>query len=364
VRKDFTTSDPQPDVAVLAADVGGTRLRAAAILADGRPALRRERPARTERGPEPFAADVAALLAEVAESAAADGLTLDRRAAIAATGPVSADGSLVDPFNLGPGFHGYPLGAEVGRLLGRETRVGLDTHVALLGEVAHGALQGARDAVFITVSTGVGGAVLAGGRLLTGADGLAGEIGHLPAMAGGPACGCGARGHLEAIASGPAIAAAGEAAARAGRSAELRRRMEAAADGRLSGRDVSEAAAAGDPVAEAVLARARAALARVVVGVVDLLNPEKVVIGGGVVLADPEAWLGTVSRSLERTGLSVHASRVEVILPGLGEDAGLIGCRAFLLGLPPGGQQGRDARAPMPPSARGGRPGPPTSSGR
>ncbi len=100
-------------------------------------------------------------------------------------------------------------------------RVGLDTHVALLGEAAFGALRGTRDAVYVTVSTGVGGAILAGGRLVTGADGLAGEIGHLPVMAGGPRCGCGARGHLEAVASGPAIAAAGEEAARAGRSEAL-----------------------------------------------------------------------------------------------------------------------------------------------
>jgi glucokinase len=340
VRKDFTPRVTPAGLAVLAADVGGTRIRAAAILADGRVSLRRERPARPDRGPLPVAEDVAALLREVVEEAAAHGLHLEPRAAISTTGPVTADGRLVDPSNLGAAFHGFPLGPEVAGRLGRETRLGLDTHVALLGEAAYGALRGARDAVFVTVSTGVGGAILADGRLVVGADGLAGEVGHLPAMAGGPRCGCGARGHLEALASGPAIAAAGESAARAGRSAALRLRLETASDGRLTGSDVTDAAAGGDPAARAIVARARAALARVIVGLVDLLNPEAVVIGGGVVLADPDAWLGSVERGLTRTGLAAHAARVRVLVPDLGEDAGLAGCRPFLLGLleddPPG----------------------------
>ncbi len=345
----FTATGSADDVAVLAADVGGTRLRAAAILADGTVVLRRERPTRFERGPHPVAEDVASLLAEVAAAAEREGLAVGPGAAIAATGPVDATGSLVDPSNLGPAFRGFPLRAEVARRLGREVRVGLDTHLALLGELDHGALRGTRDALYATVSTGVGGAVLAGGRLVVGADGLAGEIGHLPVMAGGPRCGCGGRGHLEAVASGPAIAASGEAAARSGRSAELARRLAAAPDGRLTGRDVAQAAHAGDAVAGAIMARAQAAVARAVVGLVDLLNPERVVLGGGVILADPPSWLGAVRRGLARTGLVVHAARVEVVLAALGEDAGLVGCRPFLLG------SSRDAG----PGARGA-----TSSGR
>ena len=336
MHKIFTSDTPADGAAVLAADVGGTRLRAAVVLPDGSIIRRRERPTRPERGPDPGAADVAELLAGVAAAATREGRALDPRAGIAATGPIDADGSLVDPSNLGPAFRGYPLAAEVGRRLGREVRVGLDTHLALLGEASNGALRGIGEGIYLTVSTGVGGAVLAGGRLLVGADGVAGEVGHLPVMAGGPICGCGARGHLEAVASGPAIARAAEAAARAGRSADLRRRMAAAPDARLTGRDVAAAAAAGDVVATAILERARAALARAVVGLVDLLNPERVVLGGGVILADPTAWLGAVRRAIDRTGLVVHAARVEVVLPELGENAGLVGCRELLLGTPRG----------------------------
>ncbi|MFH1475096.1 MAG: ROK family protein [Chloroflexota bacterium] len=332
MHNDFKSPDSPDQIAVLAADVGGTRLRAAAILADGTVALRRERPTRFERGPHPVADDIAGLLAEVADAAARQGLPVGPGAAIAATGPIDATGSLVDPSNLGPAFRGFPLGAEVARRLGREVRVGLDTHLALLGELDHGALRGTRDALYVTVSTGVGGAMLAGGRLVVGADGLAGEVGHLPVMAGGPRCGCGGRGHLEAVASGPAIAAAGETAARSGRSEELARRMAAAPDGRLTGRDVAQAAEAGDAVAGAIMARARAVVARAGVGLVDLLNPERVVLGGGVILGDPPSWLGAVRRGLDRTGLAVHAARVEVVLPALGDDAGLVGCRPFLLG--------------------------------
>jgi predicted NBD/HSP70 family sugar kinase len=88
----------------------------------------------------------------------------------------------------------------------------------------------------------------------------------------------------------------------------------------------------GDAVASAILARARAAVARALVGLMDLLNPERVVLGGGVILADPPSWFGAARRSPDRTGLVVHVTRVELVLPELGDDAALVGCRPFLQG--------------------------------
>ncbi len=331
MRKDFTERDPGT-LAVLAADMGGTRLRAAVVGADGSIALRAERATLPERGPEAVAGDLAAPLSAVAADAAVAGMAADPSVAVAATGPIDADGRLVDPSNLGPAYFGFPLADELAARLGRPVRVGLDTHIALLGEAAHGALVGVRDAVYVTVSTGVGGAVMARGRLIVGAHGLAGEVGHLPVMVGGPRCGCGARGHLEAIASGPAIAAAGDAAARAGRSATLARAAAVAPGGRPSARDVWAAAAAGDAVAAAILARAQAALGRAIAGLVALLDPERVVLGGGVILGDPGPWLDAVRRQVAAGGQAVPGSSVFIVPAALGDDAGLVGCRPFLLG--------------------------------
>lgn len=297
----------------------------AVALPEGRLVARAERPTRPERGPEAVALDLAELLSEAALGAERLGLDASTiPAVVATTGPIDADGAFVDPSNLGPAFRGFPLRRRVVEHLGRSVRLAQDTHVALLGEWTAGALRGIRDGWYITVSTGVGGAQLVDGHLVTGADRVAGEVGHLWVQAGGPRCGCGARGHLEAVASGPAIALAGQTAARAGRSPAL------AALGRVvTAEDVSSAAEAGDRGAARVLAAARAALGRAVAGLVNIGNPERIVLGGGVLLADPGPWLDACATELRRGGVEQARSRVELRVAALGQDAGLLGCLAY-----------------------------------
>ena len=136
---------------------------------------------------------------------------------IAAPGPVDPRiGTLIEPPNVGPGFRDIPLAVPIADALGLPVVLERDTHVAALGEATYGIARGVRDFLYLTVSTGIGGAIIANGELYGGADGVAGEIGHIPVDLDGPLCGCGSRGHLEAISSGSGIARQARMAIEAG----------------------------------------------------------------------------------------------------------------------------------------------------
>ena len=142
------------------------------------------------------------------------------------------------------------------------------SNVALLAECMFGAARGAREAIYLTISTGVGGAVLTDGRVIAGADNLAGELGHIVLELDGPPCGCGGRGHFEALTSGTGIARAADELIVAGRAPGLARLASRVADGSLSAKDVAEAEEAGDPDAARIMGRARDGLAAAMVGIV------------------------------------------------------------------------------------------------
>jgi glucokinase len=241
---------------------------------------------------------------------------------VAAVGPLDARrGTLLGPPNLGPGYRDLNLATPLRHSFGLPVYLERDTNVAALGEHAYGAARGVDDFVYLTVSTGLGGAIFAGGRLYLGATGVAGELGHLPVMLDGPQCGCGGTGHLEALCSGTGIA-------RAGREAGL-----AASDAA----DVAAAERAGDSRAAAVMERARTAFAFGVVGIVNALNPRLIVVGGGVARAEGERLLGPARAAIARQALAPAAAAVELVPAALGDDVGLVGC----LELVTGGGQGR-----------------------
>jgi glucokinase len=181
--------------------------------------------------------------------------------------------------------------------------------------------------MYVTVSTGLGGAVYADGRLLLGPDGTAGEIGHVTLLEGGPRCGCGGVGHLEAISSGSGLA--GQArdcivSTTAGVSiSPFLAEREAVAP--LTGRDVAEGELAGDSICTALMARARRAFAIACVGWVNTFNPERIVIGGTVAQRQGERWLEPARAEIAATGLRSPSARVQIVAAELGEDVGLVG---------------------------------------
>jgi glucokinase len=314
---------------VLALDIGGTHLRAAVVQPDGTVLHRAEDTTRPWEGPDAVLAACVRLLESVRARLREDEQEGLGGVGISAPGPLDPwNGSLREPPNLGAAFRGVAITDPIARALGLPAVLERDTHVAALAEHAFGAARGLSDFIYITVSTGVGGAIVTGGRLMTGPDGVAGEIGHLPVHLDGPRCGCGGQGHLEALSSGVAIARDGMAAGTEGRSAALSR--EARGHWPLQAKDVAEAEEAGDPVAAQILDRARRALAAVIVGLVNVFNPERIIVGGGIAEAQGERLLRPAREAVAREAFSVPRARVEIVPAALGEDVSLAGALPLL----------------------------------
>ena len=308
---------------VLGLDIGGTQIRAAAVAPNGERHGRRAVATPLAGGPEPIYAACAALLEGVMADIRPD--VRDRVVAIgiSAMGPVDPwRGMVVDPPNVVE-LHDAPLADELEARLGLPAYLDRDTNVAALAEHWLGAARGCRDFLYVTVSTGLGGAIWRDDHLMLGPDGTAGEVGHVCLMPDdGPRCGCGGLGHLEAISSGSGLATQARDVLAAGRSAFLKARSSAAP---ITGRDVAEGELAGDAACAEIMERARRAFAIACVGWVNAFNPERIVVGGTVAERQGERWLQPARTEVARTGLRDPARRVRIVPAELGNDVGLVG---------------------------------------
>ncbi len=316
---------------VLALDLGGTRIRVALVDAAWRVHGRREVPTPVEHGPDAIVDACRELLrAALDEIGSAPG-SAPVAVGISTPGPVDPwAGRVVDPPNLGPGFRDIDLAPRIEAAIGLPAVLDRDTQAAALAEATVGAATGTRDFVYVTVSTGIGGAIMIDGRLLRGPDGTAGELGHLLIDLDGPACGCGAQGHLEAIASGTGMGRLGVAAAQEGRSPALASRLRERADGRLSGRDIAEAADLGDVAALAIVERARRAFAAACVTIADVFDPDLIVVGGGIADAQGERLLAPARLAVASQAFRAPSRRTRIVPAVLADDVGLVGAAAVV----------------------------------
>jgi glucokinase len=329
-RTPSTSTDESTRHAVLALDLGASRVRAALVDCDGRIVTRTEGRTPREAGPDGVIATCIGMLRRVRDAAPSDARERLVGAGISAPGPLDpSTGTLIEPPNLGPAFRDVRLAEPVGRALGLPVTMERDTNVAALAEWSFGAARGATDFIYLTVSTGIGGGIVSGGRLLRGADGVAGELGHLLVELDGPPCGCGGRGHLEAISSGTGIARAAAEAIAAGAAPALATRAHEIGRG-LDARDVAEAELEGDAVAGSIMDRARTAFAETSVGLVDVFNPQLIVVGGSVARNQGDRWLAPARERVGRTAFRIPRERVEIVPAALGDDVGLIGAVALV----------------------------------
>ena len=307
---------------VLAVDLGGTQIRAALITPDRSVHCRRAEPTRDEEGVAAVIDRICQVAAGVRDEAAAVGLPAPIGAGIAAPGPLDPHrGVVLNPPNL-RGWNDVPLAELVGRRVELPVILERDTNAAIMAEWRYGAARGTSDAVYVTVSTGIGGGIVSGGRPLTARDGLAGEVGHLVVELDGPECGCGGIGHVEAVASGTAIEREARALLDSGRAPGLARLVEdgAVVDTAL----VSRAADEGDREAAALLTRAWVAIGALCASLVNLLDPEVIVIGGGI--AEHQPRLFEVARAeLDRRVLPALSGRTRIVPAALGRDVSLVG---------------------------------------
>ena len=307
---------PVGDDLVLALDLGATRTRAAVVAPDGSIASRSERPTPRAASGAELAAGCIQTLREALEAVEPSAGSRITAIGVSAPGPLDpATGTLIDPPNLGPGARSLALADAIAASLDLGVAIDRDTQVALLGEMAYGVARGSTDVVYLTVSTGIGGAVVSDGRRLVGPDGTAGELGHLVVELDGPACGCGAKGHLEAIASGTGIA---------------RRATEHGFPQGTTARDVAAAEDAGDPTATLIMDRARRAFAAACVSIADIFDPDLIVVGGSVARAQGERWLRPARDAVVAYAFGAAARRTRVVAATLGDDVGLLGAQPLV----------------------------------
>lgn len=300
--------------ATLALDVGGTKIAAGLVGADGSLIYTAARPTRAEQGAETVWAVVTELLDDVL--AHADGRV--GAVGIGSAGPIDVNAGTVSPINI-PGWRGFGLRDRVAAAVpGVPVALGGDGVCMALGEHRHGAGRGTRSMLGMVVSTGVGGGLVLDGAPFHGRTGNAGHVGHVVVDAAGEPCRCGGRGCVETISSGPAMVRWALANGWT---------PEADADAKVLG----AAAEAGDEVAVRAFRRGTDALAAMIASVAAVCDLDLVVIGGGVaksgaLLFDPlRAALSEYARLDFLTGL-------QVVPAELGGDAGLVGA-AVLAGL-------------------------------
>jgi glucokinase len=218
-----------------------------------------------------------------------------------------------------PGWTHYPLGRILSERFPVPIRVGNDANMAALGEWHFGAGQGHQNLIYMTISTGIGGGVITGGRLLQGSHGLAAELGHVTILPGGPVCSCGHRGHLESISSGTAIANYVVEQLAQGAPSELAKQKNPTA------RDVSLAAENGDSLAIQALDRAGTYIGYALSNYATIFNPSIIILGGGVTRSG-RFLLEPLRKSLTEHALTPeYVNGLAIATAGLGDDAGLLG---------------------------------------
>ncbi|MBF4508881.1 MAG: ROK family protein [Aeromicrobium sp.] len=201
-----------------------------------------------------------------------------------------------------------------------------DGNCAGIGESRFGAAKGVRDFIMLTLGTGVGGALFLSGEPYRGSRGLAAEVGHMVVQLDGPPCPCGGKGHIESFLGRPALSVAGQEAAQSFRGRAIREEAGGDAE-RVTAEHVVNAALKGDEVAREILIEAGAVLGEALVGLVNLLNPKLIVVGGGI----GESCGFLVDRAAEVIDEHALAGRrdVRVIQAELGNDAGVLGAAAL-----------------------------------
>ncbi len=303
---------------VLACDLGGTKTLAGLFTHQGRLLAAEKHLIGARAAPAAVLDDLAGLLDKLL---AASGRRRDDVTAVGLGSPGvphAASGVIAMTHNLG--WRDVDLSRLAAQRLGLPVVLEMDANAAALGEFWQGAGRGLEHFLFVIVGTGVGAGIVLNGRIVHGAHRVAGELGHTVILPGGPLCGCGKHGCLEALASGLALSRRAEAAVKLGRATAL---SQCAAG--ITGQQVTDAAQAGDAVAREIIAESAFYLGIGLANVITLLDPQAVIIGGGVGAGAFELLQAPLNQSVQQH-LNYWAARSIPIRPSaLGEYAGLYG---------------------------------------
>ena len=295
-------------------DVGGTNTSAGLALEGGRLVTIIRRP--TDRGGGSAAGLelIGEMITELAKQGEQQGSVISR-IGIGFGGPVNHERGTVVLSHHVEGWAGVPLRDLLEQRFQVPVVVDNDANAGTLGEWKFGAGRGLSHLIYINIGTGIGGGIISGGRLIRGAQNLAGEIGHTVVRRNGPLCTCGKRGCVESCASGDAIG---------------RRASEAFARD-VRGKELFDLAQVNDPTARKVLEEVLEDLTQGIGTAVSLLNPEAVIIGGGLSEAPESLFLEPLRRGVPRYCLAEAAQTLRIEAAQLRYDAGVMGAVALAL---------------------------------
>ena len=304
----------------LGIDLGGTKLGLALIDRAGGVARSERRAIDAEGGPERLVAAIAAAALELVEAAPAAVGSVG----VGFAGQVDARAGVVRSAPNLAGWEDFPLVEALGEAVGRPVAILNDVSATTLAEHAAGAGRGVDDLVVVTLGTGVGGGVIAGGRLLEGAGGYGGELGHMTLVADGRRCRCRNRGCLEAYAGGWAIAERAREAV--DEAPEAGRALLSAAGGseEITAAAVARAARAGDPLARRLVEETGRLLGAGLVSLIHVFNPRRLLLGGGVIEGLPDL-VAAAAAEVRRRAIAVFLEDLEILPAALGADAGMVG---------------------------------------
>ena len=319
----------EPNSLVLSIDIGGTKILTALFSTDEIMLARDVCPTLADEGVSAVIERLCSAIVGLLES---NNIKPSRLAGISiacAGGIDTGRGVVVTPSPNMPDWVNVPLADIIRKRFGVSTFLVNDASAAALGEHRYGAGRGVKNLVLFTLGTGIGGGIIVDGKLYLGAVGGAGELGHMTIDADGPKCGCGNTGCLEMLASGRAVERDAIGRLHLGDKSSLLDVVQGNIDN-VTAEMVGAAAHNGDPLALDVLSRAAYYLGISMVNVVNIFNPEMVVLGGGM------AELGDLiispgRRMVQERAFSVSSQSVRIVTAQLGNEAGVYGAAAFAL---------------------------------
>jgi len=304
-------------------DMGGTNIRCAAVSAAGDVLLMEHGPSLASRNAAAVAENIAAQLTHLLDSARRRGLGSPRAIGVAVPGPLNVYSGTVTQAPHVAAWRAYPLRRALEAIIGRKVVVENDANAWALGEYWRGAARGMRDVVLLTLGTGVGGGLIVGGKLVHGRSGMAGELGHVTVDPDGPRCDCGANGCLESYASASGLRGLVQQRLGLPPGAPLPADI-VDAEGNFSVRAMSARARRGDRLALEAFATAGYYLGVAIASFLNIFNPDRVVIGGGVAGALPYMRKTMMAQVRERAFTAI-AAEAKIVRAALGPRSGVVG---------------------------------------
>ncbi|MGD9317123.1 MAG: ROK family protein [Anaerolineae bacterium] len=319
----MTVREPKAGPYVIGMDLGGTKILAAVVDEKGQIVTEAKQRTRGEKGPDTVIGRIAETARQAAQQAGIDWAEV-KGVGIGAPGPMNPKTGIVyNPPNL-PGWDEIALGPRLSDALGVPVCLENDVNLGTLGEHALGAGRGTRDMVGIFVGTGVGGGLILDGKLRSGYRHAAAEVGHMIVLADGPVCGCGKRGCLESVASRTAIERDIRLGVAAGRKSLITKLLQD--KGRMTSGVLAKAWRKRDPLVSEVMSRAQWHLGLLTASIVNLVDPEMIVFGGGVAEAMGDEFLKPIRVTARQYYIQqAGADKVRIVLATLGDHAGVLG---------------------------------------